>query len=79
MRENVKYGLLLALERDLGAYLEFAKARPNGWLDGPDANEWKGDARNLVEALDWLLAQSMPKYVNMGSIRRDLELLKEKL
>ena len=79
MNENIKFGLLFALERDLESYLKFAKERPAGWLESDDSAAWLEDAANLVAALDWLLAEKVGYYLNMGYVRRDLELLREKL
>jgi hypothetical protein len=79
MNEKIQWGLLFALERDLAGYLEFIKGRPEGWWASPEADSCKYDAANLVAALDWLLGQKLPKYVNAGYLRRDLELLREKL
>ena len=75
MPNNVKWGILFALERDLEHYLKFAKERPKGWLESADADDWKGDARNLVAALNHMIPQ-ISGYINMGHIRRDLELLR---
>jgi hypothetical protein len=79
MNEKVQWGLLFALERDLAGYLKFIKERPDNWWCHPDAINCKEDCENLVAALDWLLGQKLPHYINMGYLRRDLELLREKL
>ena len=71
MNEQVKWGLMFAVEGDVAACLEK--------LQKFQSPEFLADCKNLVAACDWLLKQDLPYYINMGFLRRDLELLRGKL